>query len=301
MAVRRQRPTARCRNDTTGRRPAGELPAAAPRQAIAEGVPLPVKITSQSNPKARYVRRLGSRAFRARERRLIVEGVRLVEEALAAGSGVDFVFVSEDVRGTDRGRRLSESLRLAGVPMFDVSPTLLEELGDTVTSQGILAVAAWPDMAWPDSPRSVVALDGIRDPGNVGTVLRTAQAAAVDCAVVTPGTADATSPKVVRSAAGAHFRLPILRAPRPQLAELAGDSGLDVWVADVDGDARYDSVDWRRPFMLVVGGEAEGPSQEALDLGRTVHIPMPGGSDSLNAGVAAAVLLFEALRRRGFG
>jgi TrmH family RNA methyltransferase len=260
-------------------------------------------ITSASNPKLRYVRRLAHRAFRHREGRLVAEGVRLVADVLDTGARPAFALVSEELDATAGGAQLHSRLRSSKVALFDVAPRLLADLGDTVTSQGVLAVFPFPELPWPeegDLGRGglVLVMDSVRDPGNVGTMLRTALASGADGVVAAPGTVDATSPKVVRAGMGAQFRVPLRDMSWGQVAALSAAAGLQVIVADASAERSYTSVDWTKPSMLVIGGETEGVSEQARQLGEAVRIPMSGPAESLNAAVAAAVILFEAVRQR---
>jgi len=259
---------------------------------------MPPTISSAANPKARYVRRLAARAFRARERRMVVEGVRLVAEALAAGAAFDFALVDDELDRTELGRQLRSALLDGGVATFDTAPALLGDLSDTAAPQGVLAVVAQPRLQLPAALDAVLVLDGIRDPGNLGTILRTALASGVDAVILAAGTVDPSNAKVVRAASGAHFRLPIAAMSWAGVAELCRGAGLSVWVADVGGQDCHVAVDWTAPWALVMGGEAEGPSAPARGMGRTVRIAMPGAAESLNVSSAAAVLLFEAVRQR---
>jgi TrmH family RNA methyltransferase len=140
--------------------------------------------------------------------------------------------------------------------------------------------------------------DQVRDPGNLGTLLRTAAAAGVQAVLLPPGTVDAFAPKVVRAGMGAHFRLPVRSMTWDAIRSLCTESQLKVLVADMDGPDYWQS-DLQQPLALVIGGEAEGPSAPALALAHgKISIPMPGGSESLNAAVAGAVLMFETVRQR---
>ena len=166
---------------------------------------------------------------------------------------------------------------------------------DTQSPQGVLLVV--PFVQIPPRPGVVLILDQLRDPGNLGTILRSAKAAGVGQVILTPGTVDAYSPKVVRGAMGAHFHLPVSSLDWPAIAgQLAGR---EAWLADAASGAAYDEVDWVRPSALIVGGEASGAGQEANSqaTGR-VTIPMAGQVESLNAAMAATVILFEAARQR---
>jgi TrmH family RNA methyltransferase len=146
-------------------------------------------------------------------------------------------------------------------------------------------------------PGPILVLDQLRDPGNLGTILRSAEAAGAGEVVLAPGTVDLYNPKVVRGAIGAHFRLPVADLEWPAIGERV--MGRAVWLADASGDMLYDAVDWRAPSALIVGGEAAGAGDHAAALatGR-VCIPMAGNTESLNAAMAATVIMFEAARQR---
>jgi TrmH family RNA methyltransferase len=140
-------------------------------------------------------------------------------------------------------------------------------------------------------------LDGISDPGNLGTILRTAWATGVEAVFLMPGSVDAHNPKVVRAALGAHFRLPLIETNWEDLGQRLAH--VESWLAEARQGLAYDQVDWRQPSALIIGSEAEGPSEAARRFtDRRVHIPMPGPAESLNAAVAAGVLLFEVARQR---
>jgi TrmH family RNA methyltransferase len=192
---------------------------------------------------------------------------------------------------------LHQRCRTLGVPALHVSAEILASLSDTVTPQGIVAVVPFPAPARPAAPGVAVVTDGLRDPGNLGTLLRSAAAAGAERVLLGPGTADPYNAKVLRGAMGAHFRLPPESLSWPEVAEALRDR--PVWLADARGEARYDQVDWARPCGLIIGGEAEGASAEAAALatGR-VAIPLAREVESLNAAVAASILLFEAARQR---
>lgn len=255
-------------------------------------------ITSTSNDRVKRVRLLQTqRRARLREGRFVVEGVRLVEEAARAGTPLEFAFYLEAVEDDARARALLDALRAQKVPLLPVSDAVMRACSDTEAPQGILAVAALPNLAPPAQLTFVLVVDRLRDPGNLGTILRTAAAAGAELALLAPGTVDATNPKVVRSSMGAHFRLPLRHQNWTETA--ATLAGLEVWLAEANAGQPYWQVDWRNPVALIVGGEAEGASPEAAALatGR-VTIPMPGGAESLNAAVATGVLLFEIVRQR---
>lgn len=252
-------------------------------------------ITSTSNERVKYVRALAHRKTRQEEGRFVIEGVRLVEEALRAGVSPDFVFYTTDL--TERGSKLVERLHGSGVVCLDVTPGVMKVCSETESPPGLLAVVPIRSgLPVPDAVLSVVA-DTLRDPGNLGTLLRASAAAGADEMLLGPGTVDAYNSKTVRGGMGTHFRLPIVPLTWPAIASHL--AGRPIWLADAHGDASYTEVDWTRPSALIVGGEADGASEEAKTLatGR-VFIPMQRGIESLNAAVATAVILFEAQRQR---
>jgi TrmH family RNA methyltransferase len=258
-------------------------------------------ITSLKNDRVRTVRALQSRRrVRKRERRFVLEGVRLIEEAVRAGIPPEFVFYTPPAETDERAKRLLASLREMSVPCTAVSERVMAACCDTETPQGILAVVPIPDLTRPERPTFTLILDRVRDPGNLGTTLRTALAAGVEQVLLTPGTVDVSNPKAVRAAMGAHLRLPVAVLTWPAIKEAL--AGGDVWLADVSGETRYTAVDWTRSVALIVGGEASGAGERARALARgRVSIPMVAQVESLNTATAAAVILFEVVRQRTEG
>lgn len=237
---------------------------------------------------------------RAKERReanaFVVEGVRLVEEAETGRFAGRFRFVLYDDSLNDRGRSQVERLKSRGVDIEMVSEDLMKSLSETETPQGILAVLQFSKLPITNSLNFVLILDQIRDPGNLGTLLRTAAATGVQAVLLPPETTDTFAPKVVRSGMGAHFRLPIQTMEWNEIREQT--KGLQVYLADMDGQSCWET-DLRKPLALIIGGEAEGASDEARKLAtQKISIPMSGNVESLNAGVAGSVLMFEVVRQR---
>ena len=257
-------------------------------------------ITSVHNPKIQWLRKLQSQAkFRREEGALVVEGVRLAEEALSAGWPALLVLHGEQLSW--RGQAVVDAFAQRGAPVETASESVLKAACDTETPQGLLVALKMQPLPLPSNLDFVLIPDGVRDPGNLGTLLRTAAAAGVQVVLLPPGTADAYAPKVVRSAMGAHFRIAIHSLDWLAIQHFLHPAGhpLRVYLADSGGGQPYTQADLRGPLALVVGGEAEGASQSAIDLtGERLHIPMPGGMESLNAAIAAAVLLFEVVRQR---
>jgi len=254
-------------------------------------------ITSSHNPKLKLIRALQGRAKERRETSaFLAEGIRLVEEAANANWTTRFVLFDETLN--DRGMLQVEGLKSRGVDVEEISTSLMKSLSETESPQGILAVLELTNLPLPNLPTFILIPDQIRDPGNLGTLLRTAAAAGVQAVLLPPETTDAFAPKVVRSGMGAHFRLPIHSRTWDEIAQVVKLAGLQVLLADMDGESCW-VTDLRQPLALVIGGEADGASEQARRLANgKISIPMPGQAESLNAGVAGSVLMFEVVRQR---
>lgn len=274
------------------------MKAAAPWQASDAGSYM--LITSPHNPRITRIRALLEKhRQRAAEQAFVVEGVRLVEEALTCGWPAEQVLFSAQV--SPRGREIVEQFARRGAEISEVTPEVMEALSDTETPQGLLAVLPARRLPLPEKLNFALIVDTLRDPGNLGTLLRSAAAAGVQAALLSPGTADAFAPKVLRAGMGAHFRLPIYPLPWEDIRKLCKDrpEPLRIFLAEADAGAACWDLDLRQPLALMVGGEAEGPSAEGQALAdQPITIPMPGHSESLNAAIAASILLFEIVRQR---
>ena len=258
-------------------------------------------IASPANQHVKALRSLRDSAKERRsERMLLLEGVRLVAHALATGAALRLVlYAPEQLAATPEGTTLLAAL--TDQPgCFAATPAVVAAAADTQHPQGVVAACAWPQLA--PRPGLRLVLDGLQDPGNVGTLLRSAEAAGVGLALCAPGTADPYSPKVMRAAMGAHFSLPLLAAPSWDALGLELSACQLVYAADAEATMPSFAADWRQPVALIIGGETRGLSAEGqAHATHRLTIPMVGRSESLNAGVAGSVMLFEALRQRTRG
>jgi TrmH family RNA methyltransferase len=253
-------------------------------------------ITSAKNPRIQLVRSLLGRSKERRQgHAFIVEGVRLVEEAVLSGWPLQFVLYSDGL--SNRGKTLIDQLSAQGVDCEEVAGFLLASSTGTENPQGVLAVSEQQDLPLPGDLDFALVLDGIRDPGNMGSLLRSAYAAGVQAVFLLPGCADAFAPKVVRSGMGVHFRLPIHLLEWDKIRENLVDFNLVL--AEMEAPRSCWQADFKGKLALVIGGEAEGASQVSRQLcTEVVNIPMTVGSESLNAAVAGAILMFEVKRQR---
>lgn len=219
---------------------------------------------------------------------------------MAAAPRAKWAICSPRLRIGGRGERLAEALAAAEVDTVWVSDHELEALSDTERPQGVLLVVEEPRAALEEiaRPARLLVADGIRDPGNLGTLIRAALALGVSGVVVLDGTTDPWSPKAVRSAAGACFRLPVVQARWAEVRLWMDERGTEVLCAASDG-GDVSRTDAGPSWALVVGSEAHGVRAEVRAAATAmVAIPMHGGAESLNAGVAGAILLYELTRKQ---
>jgi len=257
-------------------------------------------ITSIQNPRIQWIRALyGKKSERQASQAFVIEGVRLVEEAILFGRVPRLVVFSRQV--SSRGAQSIERCIQSGCEVEEIPPELMDRIAGTENPQGIIAVM--PDLS-PEIPASVdfaIIADGIRDPGNLGTLLRTSAAAGAQILFLTTGSADPFSPKVLRSGMGAHFRLPILTASWDYIyAQCMNNSPeLQFFLAEAASGTPYWKADLKGPLALIIGGEAEGASAlTQSQVTQKLTIPMPGHFESLNAAVAAGIIIFEIVRQR---
>ncbi|HVF99117.1 MAG TPA: RNA methyltransferase [Chloroflexia bacterium] len=272
-------------------------------------------IDSPSNPIVKSLRALAAGARQRREAGLfLAAGVRVVSDGLDAGQvATSCLYDAEALGRTEKGRALAARLqaiaRSATGRVFEATARAVAAASDTQHPQGV--VAAFSILHWTEpasAGRAALALicDDIQDPGNLGTILRAAEAAGVDAVWLTERCVDLYSPKVVRAAMGAHFRLPCFPdATWPGIEASVAKLSIQaagIYAAEAVAPRPYDEVNWNAPAALIVSNEARGLGEAARQLairgGGLLAIPMLGGTESLNAAVATAVILFEAARQR---
>lgn len=252
------------------------------------------RITSRQNPLVARLRKLGNdKKTRRQEGAFLCEGHKLVEEAIRWNAGVETLVVAE---GVEPPTGLPETVRLVEVPA-----DVLKSMSTVDTPQGMLAVCRTPDLTPPEqlTPGRYLVLDGVQDPGNVGTVWRTADAFGADGLILLPGCAEPFSPKTVRSTMGACFRLPVWEMGLEELTALLAGADLPLYATAL----REDTADLRSADLsraaVAIGSEGRGVSQAVLDAcALTLKIPMRDRCESLNAAVAASVVLWEGWRDR---
>ena len=258
-------------------------------------------ITSLKNPRILAWRSLKDPKGRRAHRAFLVEGERMVSEAVVSAFPVQALLIRSDLELSEKIPEKTPE----GIPVFRLPEHVLAAVCDTKTPQGIAAV-----MGFPESPLSLfsgggtaagkrlIALDGVQDPGNVGTILRTADAAGFDGAILSPDCADAFSPKVLRATMGSIFRI-MLDFPEnlAERLETLKRDGYAVISSQLDGDLFYARQDVGPRIVLVIGNEGNGVSPPVRQLAtHRLRLPMRGGAESLNAAIAAGIMMYELTR-----
>ena len=276
------------------------------------------KIISRQNPLVKRFRRV--RAMGERQH-VFLEGVRLIEDAINTGARFESVAFTGELESTERGAALLESLRRVQCRGALVSKQVMEAIADTQTPQGVAAIVSRPylelDDLFVNKPDLLLIADELQDPGNLGTIIRTAEAAGASGLITTRYTVDPFNDKAIRASMGSALRLPIVTgASRADITGRCADHKIKIISSRataglaqgvIEDAARADriklctEVDMTVPIAFIVGREATGiPESTQGEADEFVHIPMAEGVESLNVAVAAAILLYEARRQRGF-
>lgn len=259
-------------------------------------------ITSSANERLKRARRVRD----GREPELIfVEGERLIEECLQSGLELIVCFHLPDPNR--RAQMIIAEMARRNIPLHPTTEAALATVSDTINSQGLIAIAKRPVFKFDQAlsarngvPPLVICLDSVQDPGNLGTIVRTSEAAGASGVVALKGSVDAFAPKTLRASMGSAFRLPVItEVGIEELWRGARAANLRIVATASGGEIIYSEYDWLRPTMVIFGNEARGVSSELLErCDERLRIPLRAPVESLNVAAAAAVVLFEAARRR---
>jgi RNA methyltransferase, TrmH family len=260
-------------------------------------------LISRNNPLLKKIRLVSSGARRAPEALVLAEGIRVLDEVLRAGCPIEAAVCSERFGSTARERRLLEAWESRNVHCAIVSQDLFESISDVETSQGALALVSVPMASLADSPPTPHALIlfacGIQDPGNLGTLVRTAAAAGASLVCTSRGTVSARSPKSIRSSAGAFFHLPpVEHVDESEFLSYCARNSIRLYRTDVVRGIPYTLADFRPASAVLLGNEGRGMAPGKFEGLPVIRIPMAKGIESLNVAAAGAVILFEASRQR---
>jgi len=264
---------------------------------------MPINVSSPRNPLIKEFKKLSqNRLYRQKVNKIALEGPNLVREALKAGLVPEVIFYTRDYYESSSEEWLSEMP--VAVMQVILSNSLFKSIAETETPQAVAAILPFKSekdyQVFEEPSQFILILDRLQDPGNMGTIIRTAAAAGVDRVFFTLGSVDPYCPKVLRSTAGAIFSLPLefVSEPGKMVIDLK-KKGVQIVAASAHSNLQYWSADLKGPVALIIGNEAGGVSPElkkAADI--KVSIPLAGSVDSLNAAVATGVILFEIVRQR---
>ena len=268
-------------------------------------IPRATAVSSSGNAAVRLARRLErARSERERSGCYVVWGLHLAQEAVLARAPLERVFVSEAAERSAEGRGILDAVsRMA--PVVKTTGRILESIATGAGDQGILLVVRRPaidlDAILAARPTLLLLAHGVQDPGNLGSMLRTALALGAEALLALEGCADPYGSRAARSAMGALFRLPVVVGESTRAMDALRAKGLALIAADADAGQRPDALDLRGPTALLLGSEGQGLPRAIMDRASArVRIPMTGGSASLNVHAAAAALLYEAMRQRSW-
>jgi RNA methyltransferase, TrmH family len=259
-------------------------------------------ISSTSNPEIKRIVKLKNRKYRDESNQFVIEGVHLLEMALRADVSVHWIYCTDLFSAGTAGKVILETANELEIPVTFVSEQVLKKISDTETPQGVLGIANMvPTLDWQKHLQSgpVVVVDRIQDPGNLGTIVRTADSAGADGILLLNGTVDMYNSKTVRSSMGSVFNVPFAQnIPFLQAYEQLKNLGYTLVAADIHGAKVYHAAQFPKKTALVVGNEGQGLAQDIRQhVDVSVKIPMLGKAESLNVAVACGIILYEIIRQ----
>lgn len=259
-------------------------------------------ITSSSNRLIKDMKSLHKKKDRWNKKEFFIEGVRSIEQCIKSGVKIKRIFYSTELLNED-GEELLESFSSNNYEMYEVTKSIFKEISDTDNPQGMLAVVSFNEHKLEDvfkSDNFFIILDRVQDPGNLGTIIRTADAFGANGVIVTSGCVDVYNPKVIRSTMGSIFQVPIVHiSDITEAIVLLKEKGVITISSSLNTEKYLFDIDLKVDLALVIGNEANGISKEVIDISNElVKIPMTGSAESLNAAIASGVIMYEVLRQR---
>ncbi len=262
------------------------------------------QILSTRNPRVKEWAALNQKKYRDQSGRFLIEGIRLVEDALVSAAPVETVLVQDELLLSGKLDGVLNAAYSLDTEIIEVSQAVIEHISDTKTPQGVVAVCGKlqhdaPGLIASRTNPMYLVLDNIQDPGNLGTMIRSADAVNATAVFVGKGSVDLYNPKTVRATMGSLFHLPVMQIHLPELFSLLRRAEVSIVGTDTEaGDDLY-GADFTGNLAIVIGSEAHGISGEIRqEISRWITLPMPGKAESLNAAIASSVILYEAFRQR---
>lgn len=263
-------------------------------------------ISSYKNNKIKALRSLYKKKYQRKKGEIVLEGIRIIEDALAEGAKIKRVFYVKDLLEKNRAAKLINQLKADNIELIAITEELCDRVSDVENSQGIIAVVKRPEYELKDLLKQeqkdtfLLIIDRLQDPGNLGTIIRTADAAGVDGIIMTKGTVNFYNQKVIRATMGSLFRTPAVSVNEfDKLKEFLTKQEVKLFATALEGEKNYFDADYTGNVALVVGNEAHGVRDELIALAdETIKIPLRGGAESLNAAIATAIVTYEGVKQR---
>ncbi|KGN03537.1 RNA methyltransferase [Clostridium novyi A str. 4570] len=254
-------------------------------------------IESKDNTLIKYLRKLRKKKYRVQEEKFLVEGFRFVEEAIKSTFQVSHVLIAESAIEKCNSFNILNSVD-ENTKVCLVKDEILKELCETNNPQGIIAVVDNKKISIEDKNGFYILIDKVQDPGNMGTIIRSANASGALGVIVTKGTVDIYNDKTLRSTMGSIFKIPIIEDNDFEVINDLKSKGFKLIVSSLDTENNFFDIDLTKKVIICVGNEGNGVSDEVYNLGdERVKIPMPGDAESLNVGVAASIMMYEVVRQ----
>jgi len=255
-------------------------------------------ITAKDNEKVKYTKSLLKTKNRTKESKFIIEGYRILTLAIECSADIEYVFINEDFENKEEHINFLETLKEKNMKIYKTTNKIFDDLVDTETTQGILGVVRFKqkniEESLDDNSRFVLILDRIQDPGNMGTIIRTADAAGIDAIIALKGCVDIYNPKVIRSTMGSIFDMNVIHTTQDEALRLLKLNDFDIVSSYLDTNNFYNSVEYNYKTALVIGNEANGINEELVSKSDVlVKIPIYGKAESLNAAISSAILMYE--------
>jgi TrmH family RNA methyltransferase len=259
---------------------------------------MPIMITAKDNEKIKYTKSLLKTKNRTKESKFIIEGYRILTLAIECNADIEYVFINEDFENKEEHINFLEILEEKNMKTYKTTNKIFGDLVDTETTQGILGVVRFKqkniEESLDEDSRFVLILDRIQDPGNMGTIIRTADAAGIDAIIALKGCVDIYNPKVIRSTMGSIFDMNVIHATQDEALRLLKLKNFDIVSSYLDTNNFYNSVEYNYKTALVIGNEANGINEELVSKSDVlVKIPIYGKAESLNAAISSAILMYE--------
>lgn len=259
---------------------------------------MPINISSKDNERVKYTKSLLKSKNRQKESKYIIEGYRILTLAIECNADLDYIFINEAFEDKEEHRKFLNILDEKNIKVFKTTNNIFKELIDTENTQGILGVIKFKDRKIENNikidDKFILILDRIQDPGNMGTIIRTADAAGVDAIIALKGCVDIYNPKVIRSTMGSIFDMNIINCTQEECIEEIKSRGFKIVSSYLNTNNYYNETKYYEKTALVIGNEANGVNDDLIkESDILVKIPIYGNAESLNAAISSAILMYE--------